>query len=49
MVTGKNLIGGEAVEAGDGTFTAGGNLATFEESSSALVNRAVAAAADAFE
>ena len=49
MVTGENLIAGEVVDAGDGTFTAGGNLAIFDEASSALVNRAVAAAADAFD
>ena len=49
MLTGKNLIAGQDVDAVDGTFTAGGSLATFEEASSALVNRAVDAAAAAFE
>ena len=49
MLTGKNLIAGQAVDAVDGTFTAGGSLATFEEASSALVNRAVDAAAAAFD
>ena len=49
MVTGKNLIAGTAVDAVDGTFTAGGALATFEEASNTLVDRAVEAAGGAFE
>jgi NADP-dependent aldehyde dehydrogenase len=49
MVTGKNLIAGEVVDAVDGTFTAGGALATFDEASNALVDRAVEAAAGAFD
>lgn len=49
MVTGKSLIAGEAVDAGDATFTARGSLASFEEASRTLVDRAVAAAAGAFD
>jgi acyl-CoA reductase-like NAD-dependent aldehyde dehydrogenase len=49
MVTGKNLIAGEPAGGADGTFTAGGSLATFDEASTAMVDRAVDAAAGAFE
>ena len=49
MLSGKNLIAGEPADSPDGTFTARGNLATVEEASSALVERAVAAAAGAFD
>src|SRR6186997_458457 len=49
MITGKNLIAGEAADTADGTFTATGNLAAFEEASSSLVDRAVTAAAGAFD
>ena len=49
MLTGKNLIASKAVDAAEGVFTAGGVLAQFEEASSAHVDRAVEAAAGAFE
>ena len=49
MLIAKNLIAGEAVDTADGTFTAGGGLAAFQEASHALVNRAPDAAADAFD
>ena len=49
MVTGKNLIAGTIVDAADGTFNAAGSLAAFEEASSALVERAVDAAAGAYD
>ncbi len=48
MLIGRNLIAGEAVEALDGTFTANGALAQFEEASSTHVDRAVEAAAESF-
>ena len=49
MLTGKNLIAGEAADTADGTFTAAGNLAVFAEASTALVERAGDAAAGAFD
>ena len=49
MLTGKNLVAGEPVEAAHGSFTARGALAYFEEASSAHVDRGVAGAAGAFE
>ena len=49
MVTGKNLIGGDAVDGTDGTFTAAGAVARFEEASAMHVDRALDAAAHAFE
>src|SRR5215212_5268339 len=49
MLSGKNLIAGDPVGAADGTFTAGGSLAQFEEASSALIDRACDAAARAFD
>ena len=49
MLTGKNLIAGEPADAADGTFTARGELARFEEASSAHVDRAVDAAAHAVD
>ena len=42
---GKSLIAGTPVDATDGTFTAGGALAQFEEASGAHVDRALEAAA----
>jgi NADP-dependent aldehyde dehydrogenase len=49
MLIGRNLIAGEPVDGSDGTFTAGGALARFEEASQAHVDRAVDAAAGAFD
>src|SRR6187551_3239229 len=49
MLIGKNLIAGEPVDTAEGTFTAGGELARFEEASSSDVNRAVDAAVRAFD
>ena len=49
MLTGKNLVAGETVEAADGRFTAGGALAHFEEASRAHVDAAVDAAVGAFD
>jgi len=49
MFTGKNLIAGEPVDTADGTFAARGGLADFEETSSALIDRALDAAARAFD
>ena len=49
VLIGKNLIAAEPVDAADGTYTAGGALAQFEEASSALVDGAVDAAARAFD
>ena len=49
MLTGKNLIAGEPVESADGTFTAGGELARFEEASAAHLDRALNAATGAFD
>jgi acyl-CoA reductase-like NAD-dependent aldehyde dehydrogenase len=46
---GKSLIAGTPVDATDGTFTAGGALAQFEEASGAHVDRALEAAAHAFD
>jgi alpha-ketoglutaric semialdehyde dehydrogenase len=47
MLTGKNLIAGEPSGSGEGRFTAGGELAEFEEASAAHVDGALAAAAQA--
>jgi 2,5-dioxopentanoate dehydrogenase len=44
MLTGKNLIACEPVDCADGHYSAGGALAEFEEASSELINRALAAA-----
>jgi 2,5-dioxopentanoate dehydrogenase len=44
MLTGKNLIAGEPVDCADGRYTASGALAEFDEASSELINRALAAA-----
>jgi 2,5-dioxopentanoate dehydrogenase len=44
MLTGKNLIACEPVDCADGRYTACGALAEFEEASSELINRALAAA-----
>jgi len=49
MLTGKNLIAGEPVDAGAGDFAAGGELARFEEASSGHVDAAVDAAVSAFD
>jgi 2,5-dioxopentanoate dehydrogenase len=49
MLIGKSLIAGAPVAAADGSFTAGGALASFEESTGAHVDRAVDAAAGAFD
>ena len=49
MLTGKNLIAGEAVDGGEGGFTAGGALAQFDEASIADVDRAAGAAVQAFD
>ena len=49
MLTGKNLIAGEPVDANDATYTARGALMHVEEASSAHVDRALEAAADAFD
>src|SRR6476646_4701739 len=49
MLSGKNLIAGEPVDAADGIFTARGALAQFEEASSAHVDRALDAAAQGFD
>jgi NADP-dependent aldehyde dehydrogenase len=49
MTTGKNLIAGEAVDSTEGRFTAAGAVASFEEASAAHVDRALNAAASAFE
>jgi 2,5-dioxopentanoate dehydrogenase len=48
MLTGKNLIACEPADSPDGRFTAGGALAEFEEASVALVERAAAAAENAW-
>ena len=49
MLTGKNLVAGETVDAADGRFTAAGVLAHFEEASRAHVDSAADAAAGVFE
>ena len=49
MLTGQNLIAGEPVESADGTFTAGGELARFDEASAAHLDRALNAATGAFD
>jgi len=49
MLNGKNLIAGEPVDGADGIFTARGALAQFEEASSAHLDRALDAAAQAFD
>ena len=49
MLSGKNLIAGESLDAAAGMFTARGALAQFEEASTAHVDRAVDAAVDAFD
>ena len=49
MLTGKSLIAGTPVDAAEGRFTAGGELAPFEEASAGHVDRAVDAAARAFD
>jgi alpha-ketoglutaric semialdehyde dehydrogenase len=49
MLIGKSLIAGEPVDATDGSFTAGGALARFDEASRELVDRALDAAAHAFD
>jgi alpha-ketoglutaric semialdehyde dehydrogenase len=49
MLIGKNLIAGEPVDATDASYTARGALAQFEEASSAHVDRALEAAAHAFD
>jgi len=49
MLTGKNLVAGEAVDAADVRFTAAGALAHFEEASHAHVDSAADAAAGAFD
>lgn len=49
MLTGKTIIGCEPVDSSEGRFTAPGALAQFEEASSAHVDQAVHAAADAFD
>ena len=46
-LTGKSLVAGEPVASAEGTFTAGGRLAQFEEASAAVVDRALDAADDA--
>lgn len=46
---GRSLIAGTPVDATDGTFTAGGALAQFEEASSVHVDRALDAAGHAFD
>jgi alpha-ketoglutaric semialdehyde dehydrogenase len=49
MLSGKNLIAGEPVDAADGIFTARGALAEFEEASSTHLDRALEAALQAFD
>jgi 2,5-dioxopentanoate dehydrogenase len=49
MLIGKSLIAGEPVDAAEGQFAAGGELAAFEEASSGHVNRAADAAARTFD
>jgi NADP-dependent aldehyde dehydrogenase len=49
MLSGKNLVAGEPVDAAHGTFAASGALARFEEASSALVDLALDAAVAAFD
>src|SRR6185503_19397337 len=49
MLIGKSLIAGEPVDATDGHFTAGGALARFDEASREHVDRALDAAAHAFD
>ena len=49
MLSGKNLIAGKPVDGADGMFTARGALAQFEEASSAHLDRALDAAAQAFD
>jgi NADP-dependent aldehyde dehydrogenase len=49
MLSGNNLIAGAPIDAAEGTFTAGGTLARFEEASSVHVDRALDAAARAFD
>jgi 2,5-dioxopentanoate dehydrogenase len=44
MLTGKNLIACDPVDCADGRYTAAGAVAEFEEASSELINRALAAA-----
>jgi NADP-dependent aldehyde dehydrogenase len=47
VLTGKNLIAGEPVDASEGRFSSGGTLAPFEEATSAHVDRALADAEQA--
>lgn len=49
MLIGKSLIAGEPVDGEDGSFTARGALAHFDEASRGHVNRALDAAVHAFE
>ena len=49
MIIGKNLIGGAFVDAAEGSFTAAGELARFDEASIGHVDAAVDAAAHAFD
>jgi hypothetical protein len=49
MLTGKNLVAGETVDAVNGGFTATGALAHFEEASRAHVDSAADASAGAFD
>src|SRR5262245_18631569 len=49
MLIGKNLIAGVPVDATDASFTAAGALAHFDEASTAHVDRALAAATQAFD
>ena len=49
MLTGKSLIAGKPIDAAEGHFTAGGELARFEEASATHVDRAVDAAGLAFD
>jgi NADP-dependent aldehyde dehydrogenase len=49
MITRKNLIDGEAVDSTEGRFTAAGAVASFEEASGTHLDRAVDAAARAFD
>src|SRR3954468_13466045 len=49
MLTAQHLIAGEAIDSADGRFTAAGALAEFAEASLAHVDRARAAAEEAFQ
>jgi NADP-dependent aldehyde dehydrogenase len=49
MLIGKSLVAGEPADSADGTFTAGGALAPFEEASTTLLDRALEAATAAFD